>query len=929
MAYEKQGFHSGEKLKASQLSAMEDGIIEAEKLAIEAALKGVQADYNESDSTAASYIKNRPFYEINAFEPITWDGVIGDRENVDVSHLIKSEAGTVFMVKLSDNDKLTTEDYIGSTITLIISGEERIGEVTENDVIPAEQANAWGMYGQIQSIVTVFDISLANSSLGVNLQSSGTYGFYSEVLSQRAKSISKTAIKKIDKKFLPDFSSGANMEKGTGVGATQQLQNQENGVTEGYFNFVDKNPSAIAADPSLNAELKYGAVGDYSASFGGKSTAIGKRALSEGTTTVAKGAYSHAEGNNSVTLGANSHAEGKQTTTYGENAHAEGFDTFAEGYISHSEGYKTHAQGACSHAEGNGTEALQDQSHAEGSQTHAKGYASHSEGEGTFAENHACHAEGKDTHANGYCSHSEGISTYANGMYSHSQGGWTYANGDYSSAGGNDSIADYRCDFVHGEGLRTTYEHQTVFGKYNDISDWGSNRPLFMIGNGTDADHRTNAFEVRNNGLVVVGNKVQQMPDNVADGFDFTGKNANATALDTTLTGIIPYGATGDFASAFGGKCAAQGKRSHAEGTTTIAKGKYSHAEGDNSVSLGDDSHAEGNTTVSKGNGSHSEGRLTVAKGDFSHAEGLETKAEGYGSHAEGINSQAIEEGAHTEGYATEAAGKFSHAEGTYSKTGAEGAHAEGRSTASGEFSHSEGWGTTASGNSSHAEGNTTLASGAYSHAGGCNTIASGNYSYAEGNTTQATGGHSHSAGYNTIASGDCAYADGNTTLASGNHSHASGYQTKATAAEQYVVGRWNKENNDALFIVGCGSGENNRKNLFEVLWTGDAYLNGEKVITKVNRYKHEITNLTSSGVEGTVINNMVVYSNKSTPYTSFSEIEVDLIRGRAHAVGTTAGGAVKHFLQEIAPGTYSFGNLKYTYISGGTATPVDVITKE
>lgn len=37
MAYEKQGFHSGEKLKASQLSAMEDGIIEAERLAMEGA----------------------------------------------------------------------------------------------------------------------------------------------------------------------------------------------------------------------------------------------------------------------------------------------------------------------------------------------------------------------------------------------------------------------------------------------------------------------------------------------------------------------------------------------------------------------------------------------------------------------------------------------------------------------------------------------------------------------------------------------------------------------------------------------------------------------------------------------------------------------------------------------------------------------------
>ena len=133
----------------------------------------------------------------------------------------------------------------------------------------------------------------------------------------------------------------------------------------------------------------------------------------------------------------------------------------------------------------------------------------------------------------------------------------------------------------------------------------------------------------------------QQLPDKVADGFDFTGKNANATALDPSLTGIIPYGATGDFANAFGGKCAAQGKRSTAKGTTTIAKGKYSSAEGDNSVALGDDSHAEGFSTVSKGVASHSEGHMTQALGDRSHTEGNNTIATGDSSHAAGDRTQA------------------------------------------------------------------------------------------------------------------------------------------------------------------------------------------------------------------------------------------------------------------------------------------------
>lgn len=176
---------------------------------------------------------------------------------------------------------------------------------------------------------------------------------------------------------------------------------------------------------------------------------------------------------------------------------------------------------------------------------------------------------------------------------------------------------------------------------------------------------------------------MQQMADGVADGFDFTGKNPNATALDATLTGKIPYGATGDFASSFGGKSSAQGKRSHAEGTTTIAKGKYSHVEGDNSVALGNDSHAEGLQTLSAGTASHSEGSYGTALGHSSHSEGIKTSAEGNYSHTEGGETRTI-----------------------------------------GAFSHAEGYGTVARGEASHAEGDRTEAIGSASHASGVGTIA-------------------------------------------------------------------------------------------------------------------------------------------------------------------------------------------------------------
>lgn len=139
---------------------------------------------------------------------------------------------------------------------------------------------------------------------------------------------------------------------------------------------------------------------------------------------------------------------------------------------------------------------------------------------------------------------------------------------------------------------------------------------------------------------------IHQIADKVADGFDFTGKNPNATVIEPTLTGTIPYGATGPFAAAFGGKSSAQGKRSMAVGTTTIAKGNYSFAAGDNSVALGNDSavfgyqntakgqasFATGSGTQATGNASASFGKDTVAEGDYSLATGFESEAKHFGS---------------------------------------------------------------------------------------------------------------------------------------------------------------------------------------------------------------------------------------------------------------------------------------------------------
>ena len=134
---------------------------------------------------------------------------------------------------------------------------------------------------------------------------------------------------------------------------------------------------------------------------------------------------------------------------------------------------------------------------------------------------------------------------------------------------------------------------------------------------------------------------IQQKQDGTTGTFDFTGKNPNATALDPTLTGQIPYGATGDFAASFGGKSAAQGKRSVSAGTTTIAKGKYSAAFGDNSVALGNESFVANSVTTASGQGASAFGNSTIASGYNSFAEGNSTVASGQVSHAAGTGTKA------------------------------------------------------------------------------------------------------------------------------------------------------------------------------------------------------------------------------------------------------------------------------------------------
>lgn len=171
---------------------------------------------------------------------------------------------------------------------------------------------------------------------------------------------------------------------------------------------------------------------------------------------------------NNIASGTNSFCEGEHNGSnwgaFGERSHCEGYQNYAQGNNSHAEGYRTTASGFISHAEGTYTTASgSNGSHAEGSGTTASG---------------------------GYGSHAEGANSKASGKVSHAEGEGTEASADYSHAGGIHTISNT----VAG----------TAIGKYN-IS---GNNKLFVVGNGTDDNNRSDAFVVYDNGNILFNNNL-------------------------------------------------------------------------------------------------------------------------------------------------------------------------------------------------------------------------------------------------------------------------------------------------------------------------------------------------------------------------------------------------------------------------------------
>lgn len=218
-----------------------------------------------------------------------------------------------------------------------------------------------------------------------------------------------------------------------------------------------------------------------------------------GYRNAAYGMGAHVEGGSTQAYGRLSHAEGMFTVVQnGIGAHAEGIDTGVSADGAHVEGIGTSAVGIGAHSEGIGSNVFRGNGRPNATATGA-----HSEGCYCFAQGEGAHAEGFNSFAAGNYSHAEGNRTQCTTPSAHAEGEYTKAYGIAAHAGGSHTIATNNYSFAHGLGVQSFYQSLFAIGQYNDSTPTDL---LFVVGNGTDDNNRSNILELHNTGTLKITN---------------------------------------------------------------------------------------------------------------------------------------------------------------------------------------------------------------------------------------------------------------------------------------------------------------------------------------------------------------------------------------------------------------------------------------
>ena len=246
-----------------------------------------------------------------------------------------------------------------------------------------------------------------------------------------------------------------------------------------------------------NTNVSLGATGDSSVAFGLNSTASGGASTSMGNGTEASGNSSTAMGQGSVASGDFSTAMGINTLSNGQGSTAMGSSTVASGLDSTAMGFDSEATG--------------DGSIAMGVNTTASGGGSTAMGENTIAS--------------GGTSLSTGFQTESSGPYSATFGVNSIAQGNTSAAMGYGTIAsDYGSLVIGVNNLMGS----TLTSNANNID---LDNTAFVIGNGADANSRSDALVVKFDGTTTISGDLNVNSD--------ARLKANIISLGATLSKVL------------------------------------------------------------------------------------------------------------------------------------------------------------------------------------------------------------------------------------------------------------------------------------------------------------------------------------------------------------------------------------------------------
>jgi len=130
------------------------------------------------------------------------------------------------------------------------------------------------------------------------------------------------------------------------------------------------------------------------------------------------------------------------------------------------------------------------------------------------ANNNYSVATGFITTANGIASNAQNQSTVASGNYSNAAGLNTVASGTFAFSEGFETAANGVATHAAGEGTIAHDYAEFVIGKYNiPGTSTGTTGSLFTIGNGINIHSKSNAFQIKSDGTIIITQPVSAATD--------------------------------------------------------------------------------------------------------------------------------------------------------------------------------------------------------------------------------------------------------------------------------------------------------------------------------------------------------------------------------------------------------------------------------